>query len=320
MSMATNADQWKRRQIRISAASEFITYHAHTLCLGIGRLIVRPWEIQKFFYFSTLTLTKLTPILVYCLLKRNSYWFNVGKNTQYFPNIGININKILLVPRIYTSWTPLCRTRLSRTSRYLELFLAPLSWNQPRLSRTLLRYEETLVKIRQEVQSRHLLTRCTESWEMYWRAHGINESKVRTDWTYRWMQKATSCRCLGIKLLLQKFGQPRYLEPPLSRTIFRFPWEFEIAGFYCKDHFPDEKGLAFESWAQATTYLILIPFLSSFPTGILAHVNWRVEYGMWTMSPLEIVKTCQCIIPLTILANLTQWHFTTVRRRPAKMN
>ena len=38
--------------------------------------------------------------------------------------------------------------------------------------------EETLVKISQEVQSRHLVTKCTESWEMYWHVHG-NESKVR---------------------------------------------------------------------------------------------------------------------------------------------
>ena len=72
----------------------------------------------------------------------------------------------------------LSRTRSSRTARYLELFLAPVSWNQPRLSRTLLHSEEELVKISQEVQSRHFLTRCTESWEMYWRVHG-NESKAR---------------------------------------------------------------------------------------------------------------------------------------------
>ena len=82
------------------------------------------------------------------------------------------------ISAIKYSWTPLCRTRLSRTPRYLELFLAPFGSNQLRLSRTLLRSEETLVNIGQEVQSRQLLTICTEIWGTYWRVHG-NESKVR---------------------------------------------------------------------------------------------------------------------------------------------
>ena len=30
--------------------------------------------------------------------------------------------------------------------------------------------------------------------------------------------------------------QPRCLEPRLSRTIYQYPWEFEIAGFYCTIH------------------------------------------------------------------------------------
>ena len=64
--------------------------------------------------------------------------------------------------------TPLSRT-VSRSP----------SLNQPWLSRTSLRSEETLVNISQEVQSRHLLTRCTESWGMYRRVHGINQCKAR---------------------------------------------------------------------------------------------------------------------------------------------
>ena len=103
----------------------------------------------------------------------------------------------------------LSRTQLSRTPRYLEMFL----------SRTLLRSEETLVDISEEVQPMHLLTRCTESWQMYWRVHG-NEAKSNwLDLLLR-MQKATSCRyllILGVKLLLPKFWrQPRSLEAPLS--------------------------------------------------------------------------------------------------------
>ena len=127
------------------------------------------------------------------------------------------------------------RTRLSRTPCYLDLFLSALSSNKPRLSRTLLRSEETLVNISQEVQSRHL-TRCTESWEMYWRVHG-NGSKVK-------LTGLAAANAEGDKLPVfvnfrdqtstrEIWGQPRYLEPPLSRTISRYPWEFEIAGFYC---------------------------------------------------------------------------------------
>ena len=48
------------------------------------------------------------------------------------------------------SWTPPCQTRLSRTPRYIELFLAPLNSNPSRLSRTVFGSEETLVNISQE--------------------------------------------------------------------------------------------------------------------------------------------------------------------------
>ena len=160
------------------------------------------------------------------------------------------------------SWTPLCRTQLSRTPRYLEQnrislgfalifsviyyyglswtrlpwtprnlepFLAPLSSSSPRLSQTLLRSEETLVKISQEVQTRHVTTRCTESWELYWRVHG-NESKVR-------LTGLTTANAEGNKLPVfvnfrdqpEIWCQPRYLEPLLSQTICRNPWEFKIA-------------------------------------------------------------------------------------------
>ena len=130
-----------------------------------------------------------------------------------------------------TSNSVISNTPLSRTvSRSPELK------STPTISNFLLRSEETLVNISQEVQSRHLLTRCTESWEMYWRVHG-NESKVR-------LTGLAAANAEGDKLpVFDNFGdqtitpeiwrQPRYLEPPLSRTIFQYPWEFEIAGFYC---------------------------------------------------------------------------------------
>ena len=60
---------------------------------------------------------------------------------------------------------------------------APLSSNQPRLSRTLLRSEATLVKISQEVQSRHLLTRCTESLRNVLTC-SRKRKQSQTDWTY----------------------------------------------------------------------------------------------------------------------------------------
>ena len=81
----------------------------------------------------------------------------------------------------------LSRTRLSRTPRYLEQFLSPHSSNRPRLPRTLLRSEETRVNwsVRKcsQGESRHLLTRCTESWQMYWRVRGKRE-QTQTDWTW----------------------------------------------------------------------------------------------------------------------------------------
>ena len=72
----------------------------------------------------------------------------------------------------------------------------------------------------------------------------LTVTKAKLDWLdlpLR-MHKATSCRyllILGIKLLLQKFdanlaiSNPRYLEPLLSRTVSRNPWNFETAWFYC---------------------------------------------------------------------------------------
>ena len=51
------------------------------------------------------------------------------------------------------------------------------------------------------------------------------------------IQKATSCWWLLISwvkpVLWDVWRQPRYLEPPLSQNISRYPWEFNIAGFYC---------------------------------------------------------------------------------------
>ena len=59
-----------------------------------------------------------------------------------------------------------------------------------------------------EVQSRHLVIRCTESWEMYWRVHG-NESNIRLTGLAAANAVGTKLLVLmlilGIKLLLQKF-------------------------------------------------------------------------------------------------------------------
>ena len=67
----------------------------------------------------------------------------------------------------------------------------------------------------------HLMTRCTESWELYIDVFTV--MKAKSDWLDLPLriQKATSCRyllILGIKPLLQKFdanlaiSNPRYLE------------------------------------------------------------------------------------------------------------
>ena len=127
----------------------------------------------------------------------------------------------------------LSQTRSSRTPCYLELFLAPFSTNQPSLSRTLLHSEETLVKISQEVQSRHLVTRCTESCKLYWRVHG-NKSKVR-------LTGLTTANAEEKLLVFVNFRdqtiitpeiwrQPPYLEPCYLELFLDTR---EIVGFYC---------------------------------------------------------------------------------------
>ena len=112
---------------------------------------------------------------------------------------------------------------LSRTvSRSPQLKSTPATSN--------VRYEETLVS--QEVQPMHLLTKCTESWQMYWRVHG---KEIKSDWLdlpLR-MQKTTSCRCLlilGIKLLLQKFDA----NLAAISNYFSIPLRVRDSGFlYC---------------------------------------------------------------------------------------
>ena len=72
---------------------------------------------------------------------------------------------------------------------------------------------------------------------MYWCVRGNAESKVR-------LTGLTTANAEGYKLpvfvnfrnqtiIPEIWCQPCYLEPPLSQTISRYPWEFEIAGFYC---------------------------------------------------------------------------------------
>ena len=85
-----------------------------------------------------------------------------------------------------------------------------------------------------------LVRKCSQgtSWQDVQEAEkriDVHGNKAKSDWRdlpLR-MQKATSCRyllILGIKLF-QIFDANLALEPPLSRTIFRYSWEFELAGF-----------------------------------------------------------------------------------------
>ena len=88
-----------------------------------------------------------------------------------------------------------------------------------------------------------LVRKCSQgtSWQDVQKAEkrsDVHGNEAKSDWLdlpLR-MQKATSCRyllILGIKLF-QIFDANLALEPPLSRTIFRYSWEFELAGFYSK--------------------------------------------------------------------------------------
>ena len=125
-------------------------------------------------------------------------------------------------------------------SPLLELFLAPLSSNQPRLSRTLVRSEEKFDNISREVQARHLLTRCTEPEKCI---DVFAVTKAKSDWLdlpLR-MQKATSCRYWFVSNFRDETISPEIWYQPgewLSRTpaisnYFSIPWEFEMAGFFC---------------------------------------------------------------------------------------
>ena len=105
------------------------------------------------------------------------------------------------------SWTPLCRTQLSRTPRYLEqnrsslwftlvfsIIFYGLSWtprdlNSPAISKFI-----TFRRNTGQHQSGCAVTAPPDKmyWKLrnqYWRVHG-NESNIQADWT----QKVTSCR------------------------------------------------------------------------------------------------------------------------------
>ena len=150
--------------------------------------------------------------LIVCCVRADGTWWTLSPS--FYRVLNSLRKEWQAISAIKYSWTPLCRTRLSRTPRYLELFLAPFGSNQLRLSRTLLRSEETLVNIGQEVQSRQLLTISTEIWETYWRVRG-NESKVRL--TGLAIAKSNKLPVFVTFRDQTIRRQPRYLEPPLSR-------------------------------------------------------------------------------------------------------
>ena len=168
------------------------------------------------------------------------------------------------------SWTPLCRTRLSRTPCYLEqnrislgfalgfffsfIYYGPARTRLSRTPRYLPGYLEPYYGPKKDWSTSDRKCSQGTSWQDVLKAekciHVFTVTKAKSDWLdlpLR-MQKATSCRyllILGIKLLLQKFDAnlsnlehptppppPPPPPPPVSRTISRYPWEFEIAGFY----------------------------------------------------------------------------------------
>ena len=116
----------------------------------------------------------------------------------------------------------LSRSQLPQTPRSLELFLSPLSSNQPRLSQTLLQSRETLVDINQEVQSRHLLTRSTESREMYCQCVHGKESNVRLTGLAAGNAEVDKLPVFvnfrDQTITPEIWSQPHYLESPLSWT------------------------------------------------------------------------------------------------------
>ena len=71
-----------------------------------------------------------------------------------------------LMRHLHIVWSLLSRT----------FFLSPWLKSTPAISNCIT-FQTTLVNISQEVQSRHLLSRCTESWKMYWCVPGMEYDK-----------------------------------------------------------------------------------------------------------------------------------------------
>ena len=140
--------------------------------------------------------------------------------------------------RVYSViYYELSQTRLNLTPSYLELFLAPLSSNQPRFFKTPGNCLKNLVNIFRKRQK-------GTSWEVYpLKAEkcvgGITERK--SDWLDLplWIQKVTICPTVcwfseSRHTLLNIWHQPLLiLNPHLYLELFLDTLEsFEIAGFY----------------------------------------------------------------------------------------
>ena len=104
-------------------------------------------------------------------------------------------------------------------------FSLSLAQIDPGYRQTLLRSEEILVNIILEVRQ-------STSWQDVLKADKCIEVFMVTKAKSNWLDLPL-VNFKDQTITPEIWRQPRYLEPPLSRTIFRYPWEFEIAGFYC---------------------------------------------------------------------------------------
>ena len=137
-------------------------------------------------------------------------WTRLTRTPRYLEQNRISLGFALSV--IYYG---LSRTQLSQTPHYLELFLAPLGSNQPRLSRTLLRSKKhwsTLVR------------KCSQgtSWQDVLKAENridvFTVTKAKSDWLDLLLQKQKATSCWYLLILGSNYYSKNLTPTSLSRT------------------------------------------------------------------------------------------------------
>ena len=149
--------------------NKFIWYHSEQLSLGI--LPKHPQDLFRILQHSNwwqISNVKYswTPLC----------WTRLSRTSRYLEQNRISLGFALVFSVIYYG---LSRTRLSRTPRYLELFVAPLSSNQPPYLElhyvTKKHWSTSVRKCSQSTSWQNVL----KAEKQYWRVHG---KETKSDW------------------------------------------------------------------------------------------------------------------------------------------